>query len=323
MVVPVRYLNREGSSGAYLAGDYYISLSADVDSDGETYELPYTLQVEVVGEPAGEPSYTEGLQTDLGDLTPAGQTSDPADEQDADSATDTGRQRPTDDSDTDGARKDDSKADKSKTDELVLTGAVVGGSRPRGRAGGPRRGAPAPGTTVGLATRPSLEGCRSNRDPSSTSRSCGGTRTRGGSCSACSSRPSVWSQAWEGQWQDKRPLFWLDVGAGALAYVLVMFRRRWPLPVAIATSALGLVVRHRRRPGHPRRSLPRDPAQHPPDGVGGCGRRRRRAGLQRHPATREQRPDLVHASRQRDRHGRDDGLGHVHRLTSREPLGIA
>ena len=64
MVVPVRYLNREGSSGAYLAGDYYISLSADVDSDGETYELPYTLQVEVVGEPAGEPSYTEGLQID-------------------------------------------------------------------------------------------------------------------------------------------------------------------------------------------------------------------------------------------------------------------
>ena len=74
MVVPVRYLNREGSSGAYLAGDYYISLSADVDSDGETYELPYTLQVEVVGEPAGEPSYTEGLEIDPGDLAPAGQT---------------------------------------------------------------------------------------------------------------------------------------------------------------------------------------------------------------------------------------------------------
>ena len=51
----------------------------------------------------------------------------------------------------------------------------------------------------------------------------------------------VWSQAWEGQWQDERFLFWLDVGAGALSYVLVMFRRRWPLAVAISTAALGVV----------------------------------------------------------------------------------
>lgn len=51
----------------------------------------------------------------------------------------------------------------------------------------------------------------------------------------------VWAQAWTGQWNGHRALFWLDAGAGALAYVLVMFRRRWPFPMALVTSALGLV----------------------------------------------------------------------------------
>jgi Ca-activated chloride channel family protein len=127
MVVPVRYLNREGSSGAYLAGDYYISLSADEDDDGETYELPYTLQVEVVGEPAGEPSYAEDQEVDPGDLTPAGQTTDPADD-DQDADTDEASAINTDDRDSDRARKEHPQADKVTTDELVLTGAVVGGS---------------------------------------------------------------------------------------------------------------------------------------------------------------------------------------------------
>ena len=139
MVVPVRYLNREGYSGAYLAGDYYISLSADVDSDGESYELPYTLQVEVVGEPAGEPSYAEGQEIDPGDLTPAVQSADgdSADEQD-DGRGRSGRRRQPTTANSDGARKEDPKADKSKTDELVLTGAVSRGVGPRGRAGGAR-----------------------------------------------------------------------------------------------------------------------------------------------------------------------------------------
>jgi hypothetical protein len=127
MVVPVRYLNREGSSGAYLAGDYYISLSVDKDSDGETYELPYTLQVEVVGEPAGAPSYAEGLQIDPGDPTPAGQTSGPADEHEAD-ADEVADNNEDEHRGGDGARKEGSRADKANTDELVLTGAVVGGS---------------------------------------------------------------------------------------------------------------------------------------------------------------------------------------------------
>ncbi|CUR56392.1 Histidine kinase, dimerization and phosphoacceptor region [metagenome] len=51
----------------------------------------------------------------------------------------------------------------------------------------------------------------------------------------------VWSQAWQGQWQDARALFWLDAAGGVLAFVLVMFRRRWPLAIAAATAALSLV----------------------------------------------------------------------------------
>ena len=52
----------------------------------------------------------------------------------------------------------------------------------------------------------------------------------------------VWSQAWEGQWQDHRGLFWLDLGAGAAVPT------SWSCsgdagrcPVAIATTALGVV----------------------------------------------------------------------------------
>ncbi len=51
----------------------------------------------------------------------------------------------------------------------------------------------------------------------------------------------VWSQAWQGQWHGQQALFWLDAAGGLLAFVLVMFRRRWPLTVAVATGALTLV----------------------------------------------------------------------------------
>ena len=43
------------------------------------------------------------------------------------------------------------------------------------------------------------------------------------------------------QWEHARALFWLDLVAGAAAYVLMFYRRRWPLPVALVTSALTLV----------------------------------------------------------------------------------
>ncbi len=51
----------------------------------------------------------------------------------------------------------------------------------------------------------------------------------------------VWSQTWVGQWQAHRPLFWLDLGAGLLAFVLVQLRRRRPLEVALLLTALAAV----------------------------------------------------------------------------------
>lgn len=57
----VRYRNRELSSGgsAYLPGDYFIGISMNEAVDGDTWLLPYTLTVEILGQPAGEPTYAE------------------------------------------------------------------------------------------------------------------------------------------------------------------------------------------------------------------------------------------------------------------------
>jgi len=43
------------------------------------------------------------------------------------------------------------------------------------------------------------------------------------------------------QWQQARPLFWLDVTVGLLCLCLSFYRRRWPLAVALVTSAAGAV----------------------------------------------------------------------------------
>jgi signal transduction histidine kinase len=48
----------------------------------------------------------------------------------------------------------------------------------------------------------------------------------------------AWSSVVEGQWHDVRTLFWLDIALGAVAYPLVAFRRRWPLPVAVLLNLL-------------------------------------------------------------------------------------
>jgi len=48
----------------------------------------------------------------------------------------------------------------------------------------------------------------------------------------------AWGSVVEGQWEDHRTLFWLDIGLGAPAYVLVAFRRRWPLPIAVLLNAM-------------------------------------------------------------------------------------
>jgi signal transduction histidine kinase len=49
---------------------------------------------------------------------------------------------------------------------------------------------------------------------------------------------AAWGGVVEGQWEDHRTLFWLDIGLGAPAYVLVAFRRRWPLPIAVLLNAM-------------------------------------------------------------------------------------
>jgi signal transduction histidine kinase len=51
----------------------------------------------------------------------------------------------------------------------------------------------------------------------------------------------VWVQAWHGQWHDHRMLFWVDAGGGVAAYVLVLYRRRWPVQVAVIATVLTVV----------------------------------------------------------------------------------
>lgn len=49
---------------------------------------------------------------------------------------------------------------------------------------------------------------------------------------------AVWGPILPGQWHDHRALFWLDVAIGVGCYVLVFWRRRWPLGSALVTGAL-------------------------------------------------------------------------------------
>jgi signal transduction histidine kinase len=43
------------------------------------------------------------------------------------------------------------------------------------------------------------------------------------------------------QWHQARTLFWLDLGVGLASLVLSLFRRRWPLTVAMVTNLAGIV----------------------------------------------------------------------------------
>ncbi|MCW2785811.1 MAG: histidine kinase [Marmoricola sp.] len=52
---------------------------------------------------------------------------------------------------------------------------------------------------------------------------------------------AAWSQHIQPQWHHQRPLFWIDLAGGVVAFVLVAFRRRWPVQVGVATQLLGLV----------------------------------------------------------------------------------
>ena len=51
----------------------------------------------------------------------------------------------------------------------------------------------------------------------------------------------AWAEIAGDQWRDHRALFWLDLAAGAIAFVLARYRRRWPLAIAIAVGILGAV----------------------------------------------------------------------------------
>jgi signal transduction histidine kinase len=51
----------------------------------------------------------------------------------------------------------------------------------------------------------------------------------------------VWAEAFQGQWEDYRWWWWLDLLVGIAAFGLVLLRRRHPLAIAVGLSALALV----------------------------------------------------------------------------------
>lgn len=83
----VRYRNREEvAAGAYLTGDYYIVVSVNQDAQGDTYLLPFTMELEVSGVEGGAPEYVDGAGYDAG--ADVGEDATQAPEEDADSGAD-------------------------------------------------------------------------------------------------------------------------------------------------------------------------------------------------------------------------------------------
>jgi Ca-activated chloride channel family protein len=82
----VRYRNRGqyGDDTAYLPGNYFVAVTANADTQGDTWVQPYKLAVEVVGEPTGAPRYVEGasvsqpLEESADDTGPGPDSSDRA-----------------------------------------------------------------------------------------------------------------------------------------------------------------------------------------------------------------------------------------------------
>ena len=73
---PVRYLNRIDGDGPYLPGTYYVVVTADA-VDGSQVDVPFTLDLAVTGERAGEPAYGTDEPFVFGDGS-AGETVEPA-----------------------------------------------------------------------------------------------------------------------------------------------------------------------------------------------------------------------------------------------------
>lgn len=92
----VRYNNRESSAtlSSSLPGYYYLVYAADADFQGDSYEMPFRLDLQVRGEESGAPEYADGQTLVTGADGPLGapvssEAADPSDEAtDGDGTTD-------------------------------------------------------------------------------------------------------------------------------------------------------------------------------------------------------------------------------------------
>jgi signal transduction histidine kinase len=51
----------------------------------------------------------------------------------------------------------------------------------------------------------------------------------------------VWADIVGEQWAERRAFFWLDLGVGLACFVLVWWRRRWPVGVAVTTTLANMI----------------------------------------------------------------------------------
>ena len=127
----------------------------------------------------------------------------------------------------------------------------------------------------------------------------------------------AWFEVAYWQWDNHRWWFWTDLGLGALGFVLVAWRRRFPVPVAADHQrAVVRVVVVGRTPATlalVSLSTRRRWREIIPVGVLLAGRRLRAGELQ----PGQQRRLRLHPAVHRGHHRRHGRLGHVHRLTPR------
>ena len=59
----------------------------------------------------------------------------------------------------------------------------------------------------------------------------------------------AWGNTIQGQWEDHRPLFWIDLSVGLVAFALSFLRRRWPFWIALVLAALSSLSASSAGPG--------------------------------------------------------------------------